>query len=275
MELRTASIVTPTQHVEQLKRRGCLQRLIGRFRSIQQIYTPIALTLLASYEAENPDSLRAEEIPLFLPSGIPFSQRQGTEMEGFVVMETEYRRAQMRSSLHGICNQLFVRTRLHTQRALHIQNQQASTRARQVLMQNERKLDQLKAKYCAAWQAAKELLQGEEHIGHCQLYDTDVRSLDDPDLHASRSARKTLGKQRRDAEETVEPRLIQPGESRQTLLWIWTGVDTSKDSEVMREATRVEWSKAWARKRQWDKELALLEEEMHRTLMSLRQESAQ
>jgi len=146
-------------------------------------------------------------------------------------------------------------------------------RARQVLARNEKKIDVLKHKYQAAWEAARTLLQSEDHIGHQQLCDSDIRSLDETDSHASKNARKTLGKQRRDAEGSSDPQVIRPGESTKTLSWIWTGINTSEDSEAMKEATRVEWSKAWARKRRWDKELTLIEEEMRCTLLSLRYES--
>lgn len=277
MDLSRDNFVTPTQQVELLEARGRLQRAIGRFRGVQQVYTPVSLSLLASHESLNPDrAINPENLPLLLPSGIPPAHRQSVSLLPFVEMETEYRRAQLRSSLDGIRTLLFVRTRLHTQRTLHIRNQQASTRARQVLARNDRKLDPFKVKYRAAWSAVKELV-GEVHIGYRELHDADVRSLDELDTHASGNMRKTLGKRARNAQDSTATQqgntVIQPGESRRTLSWIWTGVDTSEDSEAMREATRVEWSKSWARKRRWDEELALLGEEMRRTVLSLRFES--
>jgi hypothetical protein len=43
----------------------------------------------------------------------------------------------------------------------------------------------------------------------------------------------------------------------------------------MREATQVEWAKAWACKRRWSEELALIDKEMRRTKESLRYEAGQ
>ncbi|KAL0568058.1 hypothetical protein V5O48_013931 [Marasmius crinis-equi] len=70
----------------------------------------------------------------------------------------------------------------------------------------------------------------------------------------------------------VDPKLdslLQMGESRKKLSWIWTGVDMSDDSNAMQEAMRIEWCKAYAWKSRWSEELCLVEEEMRRTPISL------
>ncbi|KAK1223876.1 hypothetical protein PQX77_013242 [Marasmius sp. AFHP31] len=70
-----------------------------------------------------------------------------------------------------------------------------------------------------------------------------------------------------------EDDLIKPGESRKALSWIWTNMDTSNDSGAMQEALRIEWAKSWARKRRWEEELALVEEEMRWVVVTLRYEA--
>ncbi|KAJ8088970.1 hypothetical protein PM082_014217 [Marasmius tenuissimus] len=45
------------------------------------------------------------------------------------------------------------------------------------------------------------------------------------------------------------------------------------NSDAMQEALRIEWAKSWARKRRWQEELALVDEEMHCVLMTLRYEA--
>lgn len=195
------------------------------------------------------------------------------EVKPWLQMELEFRRGQMRSSLDGVRTHLFVRYRLNTQRTLHVRHQHASTRARQVLARNDLKIKGLTAKYRAAWGAARIIANDEAFIGFQPLHDRDLRSLEDVDGHATKNHRKAV-KRRADGSE-VGSAPIQPGESRKTLSWIWTGVDTSEDSEAMKEATRVEWTKAWARKRRWDEELQLLEEEMRRTVESMKYEARQ
>ncbi|KIY60766.1 hypothetical protein CYLTODRAFT_427783 [Cylindrobasidium torrendii FP15055 ss-10] len=64
----------------------------------------------------------------------------------------------------------------------------------------------------------------------------------------------------------------QRGGSRRIMSWIWTAGDipTTDQDKYLREAIRIEWSKAYARRERWSEEVILLEEEERRTLQSLR-----
>jgi hypothetical protein len=194
--------------------------------------------------------------------------RNKAEMQQWVKMEMELRTGQLRTALNGVRTQLFVQTRLYAQRSLHVRGQVNSTRAQDVINRQKRRLLSHRKKYQVAWEALKTLKGGELHMGYRQLYDSDCIPLYESDGRAS-----VPQKRRRDEREAPGDALIRPGASRKTLSWIWTNVDTSDDSAAMREATRVEWAKAWARKRRWSEELALIDEEMRRTKESLRYEA--
>jgi hypothetical protein len=81
------------------------------------------------------------------------------------------------------------------------------------------------------------------------------------------------------------PGLLQHGESRRVLSWIWTNAGSTGTDIELEEGTqprflkqaacidtglvlRVEWCKAWARTRRWSEEIKLLEEEWRRVPLS-------
>ncbi|KAL0568497.1 hypothetical protein V5O48_013488 [Marasmius crinis-equi] len=125
------------------------------------------------------------------------------------------------------------------------------------------KLTDYKQKYHAAWLAWLSLLGSRERISSQWLADADVVALHGVDTSAVKNPRKRKKVQRKPED------LILHGEFRRKLSWIWSGVDISEDSEAMKEALRIEWCKAYARKRRWTEELELVEEEMRRVPLSL------
>ncbi|KAK7025353.1 hypothetical protein VNI00_016064 [Paramarasmius palmivorus] len=251
---------------EVVEKRAKLGRLIARFRSLQQIYTPAALAYLTTLpNYSNVDTV--EKIPVLLPSGLPEALRIQSLMGDWVIREVEYRRAQLRTSLRGLRSHLFIRAGLNIERSTQARGQKDSTRSRQDLARNEEDIAAFKSKYRAAWNALL-VLVGEEKLreempGYQALHDHDVRSHEDQDSYCVVSSRKI-----RPALDS-RPLLVE-GESRRALSWIWTGVDVTGDSKAMQEALRIEWSKCWARKRRWDEELALVVEEKRRVVESLR-----
>jgi hypothetical protein len=242
---------------------------LAQLRGLQKIYTPSIFVLLDQTQHEAP-STPVEVVKLHLPSQLTATMRASPEMQQWIKLEKELRLGQLRTALNGVRTQLFVQTRLHTQRSLHVRGQVSSTRAQEVLDRQKRRLVSHRKKYQAAWEALKTLSGGELYMGFRQLHDSDCIPLHDSDGRAA-----IPQKRRHDGREVASNALLRPGASRKTLSWIWTNVDTSDDSAAMREATRVEWAKAWARKRRWSEELALIDEEMRRTKESLRYEAAQ
>ncbi|KAL0573749.1 hypothetical protein V5O48_008210 [Marasmius crinis-equi] len=260
-DIKEENYNTVGQQSDLMSRRARIQRSIARFRALQKVYTPLALTGVASTAISSTPT--AESVSLLLPSGLPPNLRNLPEMLSWVKMETEFRRAQCSSSLHGIRSQLLVQSRLHSQRSLHVRGQHSSTSARRSIGRQERKTLDFKLKYRAAWLALLSLLGRRELIGYRFLNDSDIQPLKEVDTDAARNTRK-----RRKVDSKPDS-LIQSGESRRQLSWIWTGVDVSDDSKAMQEAMRIEWCKAYARKCRWSEELHLVEEEMRRTPLSL------
>ncbi|KAK7020693.1 hypothetical protein VNI00_017635 [Paramarasmius palmivorus] len=271
-ELDSKEAITPDQKTALIDRRTRLSRALARLRTIQQTYTPLILSYLDSRVAAecNAASEEVQNKLVGLPSLLPESLRKQPSMKQWVEMEIDFRHAQLRASLHYICMHLFVRARLHVERSLQVRYQKDSTRARQSLSRNDDKIRAFKEKFRAAW-VALESLVGTECVGYPKLRDEDIRCLDEADTHALKNRRKVLGDERR-SEKDKQPPLIRPGESRKVTSWIWKDVDLGDGSDAMQDAVRIEWCKTWARKRRWDEELELIEEEMRRTLESLRYE---
>ncbi|KAK7017104.1 hypothetical protein VNI00_018673 [Paramarasmius palmivorus] len=275
LDMEDIDFNTVNQQTDLLDRRARISRGISRLRTLQEVYTPLALGCIAEGgDGEEEDDLGVEKVALMLPSQLPENVRRVESMSSWVKMEVDFRHGQLRSSLDSLCIHLFICTRLHTERALHIRHQQESTRARKRLAQNDRKIEALKRRYRAAWKAL-EVLVGADNIGWRWLLDSDVRSLDEVDSRAYKNARKVLGKKRRVGEDDDgDQPLIRPGESTKTVSWIWKVVDPEGGTEAMQEAVRVEWQKAWARQKRWKEEIELLKEEMNRTVASLQHEAS-
>ncbi|KAL0575644.1 hypothetical protein V5O48_006329 [Marasmius crinis-equi] len=265
------------QKTELVEARSKLERLMARLRGVQRIYTPASITELIALDLTNQTDpktgqkipLEIEDIPVLVPSGLLPESRLEDAVKPWVGMEVEFRKSQASGALEDLRTHLFVRTRLNLQRHLHVRHQQGSGCARQVLARNEKKVQ------IAKLRNALSTVLGEEEVGKLGLKaldDTDIWSFEDEDTHASRSSRKVLGKRKRNNQDTT-PQLIRPGETRKSLSWIWTGVDTGSDSKAMLNSLRIEWSKSWARKRRWDEELRILQAEMDRTCISLSVES--
>ncbi|KAK7026660.1 hypothetical protein VNI00_015533 [Paramarasmius palmivorus] len=249
---------TSLQKTDLLECRAKLEQMIYRFRQVQHVYMPAISELLDKSRSGELVEVEAEH--LLLPSELPEEMRKGSALEKWVKMEMEYRRGQCQSSLDSIRTRLFLRSRLLTDRSIHKRHQSGAKEARVSLGNNDNRMEELKAKYRAAYDALLALRRG----------DSDIRALDEEDTHAVRNVRKALGAERM---RRLTDSLVKAGESHQVLSWIWVDWDVSGDPSGVKEVIRVQWSKAWARKRRWDEELHLVEEEMRRTVVTLQYEA--
>ncbi|KAK7024290.1 hypothetical protein VNI00_016414 [Paramarasmius palmivorus] len=269
LDLANDGATTVLQKTEILTRRARIQRAIGRLRTIQKIYTPLALTASIPTNHDSTDIVEAERIDLMLPSGLPQALRSQPEMKTWVAMETKYRGGQLVSSAHEIRARLLVRRGLHQKRALDTRGQKDSRKARDTLAKNDQQMAQATAKFRAAWAAAKALHGGrEDMVGYPYLKDSDIRMPEDPDLATTSNLRRMKG-----AKFQEQEKLLVPGESRKTTSWLWSSFDCSDASKAIYEATRLEWMKARARDLRWKEEVLLLEEEMRRVLVTLEYEA--
>ncbi|KAL0563913.1 hypothetical protein V5O48_018144 [Marasmius crinis-equi] len=140
---------TALQQTTVAKRRGKILRQIAKFRTSQRLYTPLIAAMIAQLPEPDPNQppTPAETTPLYMPSELSPDLCNHADMRSWVAMETEYRRAQLKSSLEAIRTHPFVETRLHAERSLHIRHQKGNTRARQSLERNRRKITENMAKY--------------------------------------------------------------------------------------------------------------------------------
>ncbi|KAJ7481074.1 hypothetical protein B0H11DRAFT_1724414, partial [Mycena galericulata] len=294
IEVEARKDQTTKQTAELLEKRTKISRYIARFRALQSAYTPAAMQALAERPVPQPgkeeeEAARVETVPLFLPSALSEDQRATGCNRGVVAIETRLRDAQCRSALDQIRNALHVKSRFRTYKGGQVRHQGATTRARNLMNRNDRKIRIHAEKYIAA-RDAKRRLVGEASVGWRRLNPKkDLRCMESADDAAQRNKRKVLGKGKKravGAPPTAEEKRDgvpeggrgrdRPSEGRRSVSWIWMGVesDASATNEAILAGLRAEWAKAWARTRRWTEEVRLLKEEMRRIPISLRWRAA-
>lgn len=207
--------------------------------------------------------LLVEKVPLFLPSDLSSRERSGSCYKGLGDIELRLRDAQCQSSLDQLRNQLHIKSRLLTYKGINVRHQGPNTRARSLITRNEAKICLHAEKYRAARAAKCRLLDGDnESVEWMPLRQEDVRCMQDAeDLEVQKKK-----EEERRATGTKEVRGSKEGYRQ--LSWIWLGTDTNS-GQAVREALRVEWTKARARAQRWAEEVRLLREEMRRVLITL------
>ncbi|KAK6977461.1 hypothetical protein R3P38DRAFT_3237208 [Favolaschia claudopus] len=273
-----------------------LSRGIARFRKLQATYTPGALQALARRDP-NPEEV-PEKTPLMLPSALSAAERDAGCIGGVQLVENSIRDAQCSEALMRLRNQLHIKSRFFTYKELHVRNQGANTRARNLVARNESKILLHSEKYQAAWNALRALNGG--MAGWRKLRREDVRAMEDPEELTQRQAvrmrqaskrREKMEQLRREgeyvtdeeeAEEAGEAEGAEEGgpemvtntaENRREVSWIWRSAGTAGTDAELEDALRIEWTKARARARRWQEEVDLLEEEYRRVLISLEHEA--
>ncbi|KAL1689041.1 hypothetical protein GGG16DRAFT_126749 [Schizophyllum commune] len=278
------------QQAELARRRTTLTRSINKLHEVQAVYSPPSLARLAAWRAvaDNVDA-PAERTPVFPPSALTPSERLQCH-PALVDVEHRLREAQCRSSLDNMRNLLIVKSRLLTYKNVNVRHQGPSTRARETLKKNEHKIQRQARKYVAAHAALVNLAGGDASKVQWHPLDMrkDIRCMEDGDDGRARGKRRShadvdggdeegagSGEQ---AAQTAATHLQRcrdaTGEGRRVISWIWRGVDTSGSSASIYSGIKVEYCKAYARKKRWAEEVPLLREEMRRTLVSLDAEVA-
>ncbi|KAL1743885.1 hypothetical protein HDZ31DRAFT_39981, partial [Schizophyllum fasciatum] len=288
LEISEKRFESINQQAELARRRTRLTRSINKVNEVQAAYTPPSLARLAAWKAaaSNVDS-PPEKIPLFPPSALPSAEHSACHA-GLADLERRLREAQCRSSLDGMRNLLIVKSRLLTYKNVNTRHQAPSTRARATLKKNDQKIQRQARKYVAAHTALLRLAADNACTvtWHALDINKDVRCMEDGDDGRSRGKKRarptdddgeaaSAGEQ---AARTSGGHLQQcrdaTGEGRRIISWIWKGVDTIGSSAALYSGIKVEYCKAYARKKRWAEEVPLLKEEMRRTLISLHAEAA-
>ncbi|KAK7050374.1 hypothetical protein R3P38DRAFT_2763610 [Favolaschia claudopus] len=244
---------------------------LRKFRRLQEVYAPGAVQQLAEDEEKrDPElpALQAEATTVYLPSRLPRVKRDGCSEE-LKAKEMRLRVGQMEDCVAKLRRCLLSRRHLWDWREQNV-GQRAGTRAATLAQRIQKSIDETAARYRSA-RAALLALGGEEAgVDWPELKDDDIRVEEERDSDAG--ARRKLANVGLGAKETRKSRRAgRAHSSKHVMSWIWTsGGGPGEDEEDLREAVRVEWSKAQARRDRWTEEVQHLREEMRRVLRFLR-----
>ncbi|KAJ3751974.1 hypothetical protein EV360DRAFT_75765 [Lentinula raphanica] len=292
---------TASQKTILMERRTKVMRLMGRMRSIQALYMPAALQFLGQRTVEGEEHI--ENIPCVFPSDLSVEERTSGCHLGLPQIEEQLREAQICGALDSLRNHLHMKSRLLTYRKSNVKAQATITKSQALLKRNQKQIESDVHRYRTAW-LALECLRGVGKSGWTQLKSPDVRMMDGGEDRALGMARKRIGKRKREAElaestsssgvldfsdrnfpegENInDATALQRarngvGEGFRDTSWIWKegGNGNLIDDQALEEFIRVEWSKSYSRVQRWKEELALIEEERRRVLVSLDYESSQ
>lgn len=253
---------------------AALTRRIEIWRKIQELYLPVATPLFSAAsspsDATSEDDelennirsqhtsqtfVKAEDIQLWLPSELPASLRVADSIKAVASREVELHKAQAYDALANIRRLHRTIAGISVFKKLNLVNegQKTNTQLQDYYDKFNTQVRNSVHRYRAAWSALIALGPfGDWTIHLKELRNADVRgpsSVDDDD----------------------DPKSV--GEGRRKVLWIWlvyhANPDTGTVAEDFSDAVRVEWARTKARGERWKEEVALLQEEMRRTLVFL------
>ncbi|KAJ7903966.1 hypothetical protein B0H13DRAFT_1620975 [Mycena leptocephala] len=286
-EIAGTALVTADREGKLVDWRRALLVKIDKFRELQKIYMPGASLAIVACEAEREADdapPKPERIKLWMPSQMHADASDPLRgcVKGLLGMEAKLRAAQCGNALVKLRARLHVKRHYITFRNEHVAGQIQSTKARTLIGQIGERVDACVQKYRHARLSLIALSDESTANQFRELRPEDVR-LDGDAGESDAAARKKLammGKGRsrvpRDA----------PGSSKRVMSWIWTAHGALGDEEerlhecepncipchvilTCLTAVRVEWARAYARKKRWEEEVMLLREEMRRVLRYL------
>ncbi|KAJ7716210.1 hypothetical protein B0H16DRAFT_1801736 [Mycena metata] len=262
-EVRGCPLLVGDQRARVQEMRIAFFTKLAGFRRLQAIYMPAAVSELQAEEDARDGELpppKAEEVKLYLPSGLSRAQQEDGCRKGLAKMEGRLREGQCADALKQL------RGRLHTKKYLLLfregggsAGQKASTRAQTLIERVGERVDGAAAKY----RRAREALIALRGVSACEAFrelkQSDIELDEEHDVDVT--VRKKLGS------IGSRSRRAAVSSKKKTFSWIWTADGGPGEDEVaLHESVRVEWSKAKARKERWEEEVELLREEMKRVL---------
>ncbi|EIN05220.1 hypothetical protein PUNSTDRAFT_75047 [Punctularia strigosozonata HHB-11173 SS5] len=252
-QLKSNATDTATSSLQE--RRTALHRSIQEWYNIQNSYMPAAITRHSSHPEGNDEasSIKAENLPIMMPSDIPAPLRIAGCIGGVIDMEKHYATARMKDGLINIRRFLCVRSsvRQKIKHSVGGTGARQGTRSKTLWDGISKKLQQSVNTYRSAYAAVKILdPSGDWSKFYRRLSNDDIR-----------------GPYRDD--------VLDESERRRTPSWIWTAPDASSgsaenDERDADEHMRSEWARQRARSRRCAKEVVLLVEEMRRVLTYIR-----
>ncbi|KAJ7745301.1 hypothetical protein B0H16DRAFT_1462817 [Mycena metata] len=238
---------------------------LAGFHRLQAVYMVAAVAAVqAEEDARDPDMPppKAEDIKLYLPSGLTRAQQQTGCRKGLAAMEARLREGQCSDALKQL------RGRLHTKKHLLLFHEgsgavgQRSSTCAQTLIE---RVDAAAAKYRCAREALIALRGAAACEGYRELKASGIELNEEREVDVA--ARQRLG----NVGSKTRRRGPAISSKKKTFSWIWAGGGgPGDDEEALHKLVRVEWSKVKARKERWEEEVELLHEEMKRVLRFLR-----
>ncbi|KAK7002264.1 CxC2 domain-containing protein [Favolaschia claudopus] len=262
-----------SERVAQLRRAFFIK--LARFRKVQSVYMPVAGEQLSDDEetrdSELPPPL-AEDTRIYLPSELPARRRDGCS-EKLREREARLRRGVLADSVAKLRRSLLAKRHLVDWREGAI-GQRGTTRAATLVQRVEERIEWIGK----AYKRSRDALVALVGLGDCEWRELRAEDLRvEEELEDDTGARRRLGLV---GSQTRERRISKAAGKRSKekekkkkgpkMSWIWTsGGGPGENEEELRDAVRVEWSKAKARKDRWIEEVELLREEMRRVLRFL------
>lgn len=207
---------------------------IKKFRSLQQIYMPGALSALEELDADrDADAVlpKVERVKLFMPSEMTPEHSNDNVcgcITGLLDMETKLRVAQCENSLASLRSRLHAKHHLLGFRNANIIGQVQSTKARMLIDQVGERVESYANRYRRGYSALV-ALKGAEAYPHLRLLKPEDVQLDGDAGDSDAAARKKLAMIGSGHGKRV-PRNA-PGMSRRVMSWIWTVRGALDDDE--------------------------------------------
>ncbi|KAJ7847056.1 hypothetical protein B0H13DRAFT_2362609 [Mycena leptocephala] len=268
-EVKGRTLIAANQSEKVAEMRIAFFSKLSKFRKLQAIYMPGAVRELEEEEDARDSDMpppKAEDVKIYLPSGLRAADRETGCKKGLPAMEGKLREGQCRDALVLLRSRLHAKRHLLDHRDTGVAGQRAATRAYTLLERIGERVDAAALKYRRA-RLALIALRGQDACTEIrELTAADVQL--DEEREADARARKKLGnigssKHRR------QGNVLSSKEKH--FSWIWTDRGgPGENEEEVHESVRIQWSKAKARKERWEEEVELLREEMKRVLRFLR-----
>jgi hypothetical protein len=259
---------TQKQLADLEEKRRILMLRINQWREVQLAYIPatgplvmnITSELLSSIQSGKGNSLAAEDIPLFLPSSLLPDLQNTPGFAKSLSREVQLRIAQADDALADIRHHLRIISGLWQFKKVNISGtgNRPNTRMRTLFNRFNHRMKQSVLRYRAAHMALLAADPGGEWQDRLKdLKNSDVRGPGKDDFYIQEPGKASLG----------------ASKGRFEISWIWlvpqprSEVEADSSEQVFDEGMRIEWSKSQARKKRWEEEVEMIQEEMRRTIV--------
>jgi hypothetical protein len=193
---------------------------LAKFRKLQAIYMPGAVRELEVEEDARDSDMpppKAEDVKVYLPSGLRTTDREAGCRKGLPAMEGRLREGQCRDALGQLWHRLHAKRHLLNYRETNVAGQRAATRANTLIARIGERVDTAATKYRRA-RVALIALRGEDACREWRdLKAADVQLDEEREIDAR--ARKKLGSIGSSKYRQQGPALSSKDKY---LSWIWT-----------------------------------------------------